>query len=266
MIHHGVTQGSAEWHHLRGYIPTASEFDRLVTPAKWEPTKGETRRNFMLQLLANRIYGLSPEDQPSVAALAHGHEWEPIARAAYEFERGVEIAEAGFFTDDTESYGASPDGLIGDDGLIEIKNPAGPVVHLSNLMDAVEYAKLPEDWTATAECGAAVTGFVRDHWVQVQGQLLVTGRAWCDLVSNLARLPMVIVRIYPNPVFQQRLQASLTSFCEHLHYLNVEAKDRGWYRPKQVPVVQDGLQALGITEADIDSLLERQRETAGAAR
>jgi hypothetical protein len=238
MIHHTVSQGGEEWHRLRSTIPTASCFDRLITPAKWKPTKGETRRGYMIELLANRIFGLATADQFSSAAMDHGRQWEPIARAAYEFERGVEIQDGGFWTDDAMTYGASPDGLIGEDGLIEFKNPENPKVHIAALYDLKEYEKQPFDWTQSAIFGGEVTGFVRDHWAQVQGQLLVTRRAWCDLVCNFSRLPMVVVRVYPNPLYQQLLSSALAEFCGSLEAVTVDAKARGWYRERG-PVVID---------------------------
>lgn len=252
MIHHTVQQGSQEWHELRSTIPTASEFDRLITPAKWEPTKGDTRRGFQLELLANRIFGIAVGGQFTSSAMEHGREWEPIARAAYEFDRGVEIQDGGFWTDDAMTYGASPDGLIGDDGLIEFKNPESPKVHLSALLDSLEYDTRQADWTATVYRGADITGVLRDHWAQVQGQLLVTGRQWCDLVCNCSRLPMVVVRVHPNPYYQDLLRRSLKDFCESLEVLVEEAKARGWYRELAPVVVQDG---LGITDADVDKLV-----------
>lgn len=263
MKHYTVKQGSQEWHALRSVIPTASAFDRLITPAKWEPTKGDTRRNFMLELLANRICGISVDDLFSSAAMDHGREWEPIARAAYEFERGVEIQDGGFFTDAAGRYGASPDGLIGDDGLIELKDPQVPRVHLSALVDCMSYSRRAENWTKIVVSGSEVTGFVRDHWVQTQGQLLVTERRWCDLVSNFRGFPLVVVRIYPNQTFQHFLSDALNAFCSDLADLTHIAEVNGWYRPRQPFVVEDG---LGITDADVDALIARQRELAGAAR
>lgn len=263
MIHHSITQGSVQWHDIRSVIPTASNFSRLIQPAKWEPTKGETRRNYQLELLANRIFGISPDDQFSSAAMSHGREWEPIARAAYSFERDVTIEEGGFFTDDAESYGASPDGLIGDDGLIEFKNPENPKVHLSALLDAIEYGQQSADWTATVTKGSDITGFLRDHWAQVQGQLFVTGRQWCDLICNFSRLPMVVVRIYPNPVYLDILARCLDSFCSDLRALTEGAKERGWYRPRKPIVVQDGIESLGLTAADVEAIIaSRNRNTA----
>lgn len=256
MIHHAITQGSELWHDIRSVIPTASNFDRLLTPATWVPTRGETRRNFQLELLANRIFGISPGDQFSSSAMDHGREWEPIARAAYEFERDVEIEEGGFFTDDSESYGASPDGLVGADGLVEFKNPEGPTKHLSALMDDLEYAKRPADWTAAITKGSEVTGFVREHWAQVQGQLYVTERQWCDLICNFSRLPMVVVRIYRNPVYLGLLSAALESFCFELTSLVVASKERGWYKQRRPVVVPDGLDALGISDDDVEAIIK----------
>lgn len=259
MIHYTVEQGSQKWHDLRSTIPTASNFDRLITPAKWEPTKGDTRRGLMLELLANRIFGIDAESLFSSAAMDHGREWEPIARAAYEFEYGVDIKDGGFFTDDAGLWGASPDGLIGDEGLVEFKNPAAPKIHLSNLLDVQMYENKPGEWTAHVEKGSEIDGFLRDHWVQTQGQLLVTRRKWCDLVSNHRRLPMVVVRVYPNVTFLAKLEQALATFVHDLAMLTDEAKQRGWLKPKQPMVVEDG---LGITDADVEALLASRRVTA----
>ncbi len=258
MIHHSVSQGSVQWHDIRSVMPTASNFDRLITPAKWEPAKGEAIRKFQLELLANRIFGVAPEDQFSSAAMEHGREWEPIARAAYEFERNVTIEEGGFFTDDTESYGASPDGLIGDDGLVEFKNPAGPHVHLAALLDLSMYESQPGEWTTLASKGSEVNGFVRDHWAQVQGQLFVTQRSWADLISNFSRLPMVVVRIYPNPTYFGILEAALYNFCSDLRNLVEQAKAEGWYKQRRPVVVQDGIESLGLTDADVETIIARR--------
>ena len=259
MIEHVVQQGSVEWHTLRSVIPTASNFDRLITPAKWEPTKGDTRRGYQLELLANRIFGL-PDELAGVSALAHGREWEPIARAAYQFQNGVEIQDAGFFTDDAERYGASPDGLIGDDGLVEFKNPESPKVHLSALLDSLEYAQRSANWTAEVTKGADITGFLRDHWAQVQGQLFVTERAWCDLVCNFARLPMVVVRIYRNPVYIGMLSAALDAFCADMADLEAKAKANGWLKERTPMVMAGPMGDLGITDDDVERLLAARRD------
>ncbi len=258
MIHHSVTQGSVQWHDIRSVMPTASNFDRLITPAKWEPAKGEAIRKFQLELLANRIFGVAPEDQFSSAAMEHGREWEPIARAAYEFERNVTIEEGGFFTDDTESYGASPDGLVGDDGLVEFKNPAGPHVHLAALIDNIGYiseAAMSPLWTAQITNTSNIKGFLRDHWAQVQGQLFVTRRDWADLICNFARLPMVVVRIYPNPTYFGILKAALEAFCGDLRKLVEQAKAEGWYKQRRPVVVQDGIESLGLSDADVETII-----------
>ena len=258
MIEHVVQQGSVEWHTLRSVIPTASNFDRLITPAKWEPTKGDTRRGYQLELLANRIFGL-PDELVGVSALAHGREWEPIARAAYQFQHGVEIQDAGFFTDDAERYGASPDGLIGDDGLVEFKNPESPKVHLSALLDSLEYAQRSANWTAEVTKGADITGFLRDHWAQVQGQLFVTERAWCDLVCNFARLPMLVVRVHPNPVYLAILADVLQQFTADMAGLVGKATEHGWIKPKRPLVMPGPMGDLGITDDDVERLLESRR-------
>jgi len=189
MIHHPVKQGSDEWHDLRVGIPTASEFDRIITPAKWEPVKGDTRRKFLIELLAQRVFGLS--EKFGTAAMNHGKEWEPIARATYESLHGVDVGECGICINDAGTIGASPDGFVGEEGSIEIKSPANHEVHLASLIDSLQYERLARVeplWTATAKAGE-ITGFLRDHWIQTQGQMYVSGRKWTDLISNFARLP-----------------------------------------------------------------------------
>jgi len=254
MKYHSVDQGSQRWHDLRSTIPTSSKFDVLVSPAKWTIGKGEAVRNYQLELLANRIFGLDPAAQFSSAAMEHGREWEPIARAAYEFERGVVIDDGGFFTDDAERYGASPDGLIGTEGLVEFKNPASPKVHLAALLDCTDYGSMTFETTQAILSGGQLPGFVRDHWAQTQGQLLVTGRHWCDLVSNFRGLPMVVVRIYPNAVYQGILQTALDTFCADLAALTEHAWQQGWYREPE-PIVMPAEDSLGITDEDLERIL-----------
>lgn len=236
MIHHKVVQGSAEWHALRVGIPTASEFSRIITPAKWEPTKGETRRKYAIELITEQMLGRAL-DPVTTAAMASGHEWEPRARSAYKMLHGCDVKISGFWTDDAMTYGASPDALVGEDGLLEIKCPQKPELHVANMLH-------PELFRA-------------EHFVQTQSQLFVTGRTWTDLVSYFQGLPDVTVRIQVHPDFQAKLKTALSEFLEIVEGYRTIAITKGWLaassqtteRPEKAPNI------MGITQEDIEDYI-----------
>ncbi|MEM7813067.1 MAG: lambda exonuclease family protein [Planctomycetota bacterium] len=151
MIIHDVHQGSPEWLRLRHGLITASDAHRLLTPAK--------RETYARQLAAEKLTKASTEQFVN-DAMQRGIECEPVARARYELVRGVEVTEVGFVSDADTAYGYSPDGFVGEDGLIEIKCPE-PHTHIANIADGPK----PE-WVAQCQFG-----------------LWVTGRDWCDFVS-----------------------------------------------------------------------------------
>lgn len=202
---YNCTQGSDEWQRLRLGKPTASQFHRIITAKKRDMAEG--RHTYRAELLAEMIIG-EPLDAAGVAALEHGKQWEPAARAAYEFDREVTAQLVGFCTTDDGLVGASPDALVGDDGLLEIKCPFKPAVHVAHLLN---------------NCT-----LVDAHYPQVQGQLYVTGRKWCDLVSYHLGMPMVCVRVDADEDYQAALAIGLKFFCSELSESIERAKDAGW--------------------------------------
>ena len=127
---------------------------------------------------------------------------EPKARTAYEFHTDREVVEVGFYPHSTMMAGASPDGLIEDDGLIEIKCP--------NSTTHVEYL----------ERGILPAKYIS----QVQGQLWITGREWCDFVSFDPRMPhnlqLLIVRVERDDTYIKDLEAGIAEFlneCDEMH-------------------------------------------------
>ena len=232
MKHYPVLQGSPEWLRLRMGKATASEFERIITPAKWEPTKGDTRRRYAIQLLTELILD-TPLAQINTATMQHGHEFEPKARAAYELLSGSETQECGFCVNDEHTVGASPDSFVGADGSLEIKCPAKPDIHVGYLMD--------ED------------SFVKEYFIQTQGQLYITGRAWTDLVSYFSGLPMVCVRSVPHPEFQPKLAAALKSFCAEFSDLVEKCVANGWLENR--PQMTDWISA-----GDVEMVRSRRKE------
>lgn len=160
-----MIQGSDAWKQIRCGKVTASRVSDVMAKTKSGPAA--SRANYMAQLVCERLTG-APSETYSNAAMVHGTETEPEARSAYEFYQGVTVEEVAFVPHPKiEQAGCSPDGLIGDDGLIEIKCPQS-ATHLETLL------------------GQAVPG---KYDTQIQFQLACTGRQWCDFVSYDPRMP-----------------------------------------------------------------------------
>lgn len=181
-------QGSNEWLGARCGIPSASNFDLIVT-IKGEPSKQRTK--YLYRLAGEVITGI-PEESYQNGAMQRGIELEAEARDLYRLIAENEVTEVGFCL--AEGYGASPDGLVGDKGLLEIKCPS-MAVHIGYLLEGV----LP-----------------LDYFQQVQGQLLVTSREWCDFVSYYPGLKPLIVRVTRDEAFLKLLEAELKKFVKEL--------------------------------------------------
>jgi len=116
-----IEQGSPEWLTARCGIPTASRFDEIVTSAG-KPTSGEKRHSYVCELVGELIGGTTTEHFQT-AAMEHGRNMEPKARGWYQMTTSRTVEQVGFVMHDSRQWGASPDGLVGDDSGIEIKSP-----------------------------------------------------------------------------------------------------------------------------------------------
>src|SRR5262245_45091449 len=119
MIIHDVVQGSTSWLQLRAGIPTASQFDQIITPSG-KPSKSAER--YMLTLLAERLMGHPITENVSMW-MKRGSEMEADAVAFYQLQTDSDTVPVGFITNDEGTIGASPDRLVGEEGLLEIKCP-----------------------------------------------------------------------------------------------------------------------------------------------
>ena len=169
MLVSNFEQGSNEWLQSRLGKPTASNFGKLITPTGKPSTSAE---GYINELIAQRITGELPEFYTN-AAMERGNELEPAAKALYEFINDVEVAEVGLCLHDTLDCGASPDGLIGVDGGIEIKCPL-PHTHIAYLREGVVPGK---------------------YIPQIQGCLWITGREWWEFMSYHPAMEDLIVRV-----------------------------------------------------------------------
>lgn len=161
-----LEQGTPEWLAARAGMVTASRIEDVL--AKIKTGEAAARRDYRSQLVAEILTGKPQENGYQSPEMIWGNETEPLARSAFELSRNVLVDQVGFvYHPSIERAGASPDGLVGDDGLIEIKCPKTST-HLQYLLDGVVPAK---------------------YQPQMQFQMACTGRKWCVFVSHDPRLP-----------------------------------------------------------------------------
>lgn len=191
-----MQQGSDEWFAARMGKVTASRMADVLARTKtgW----GASRANYMAELLCERLTG-QMGDRFNSAAMQWGKDTEPQARAAYEFMTGSAVEEIGFVDHPSIGMaGASPDGLVSSDGLVEIKCP-NTATHIDTLLNE------------------AIPGKYR---TQMLWQIACTGRAWCDFVSFDPRLPadmqLWISRVTPEPGEIDALESAAREFLMEL--------------------------------------------------
>ena len=187
-----MEQRSDEWREIRVGKVTASRVADVV--AKTKSGYSTSRENYMAQLVCERLTG-KPAEQYSNSAMQWGTETEPLARAAYEAKMDVLVDEVGFIDHPSiVNSGASPDGLVGADGLIEIKCP-NTATHIDTLLSQTVPKKYAD---------------------QIFWQMACTGRDWCDFVSYDPRLPpdlqLFIKRIPRDDKYIQLLEAEVIEF------------------------------------------------------
>ena len=191
-----MDQGSQEWFTIRIGKVTASRVADVI--AKTKTGYSASRDNYMAQLVCERLTGQKGESFTN-AAMQHGTETEPLARAAYEALHDVLVDEVGFVPHPTiEMAGASPDGLVGDDGLIEIKCP-NTATHIETLLSQSVPGK---------------------YNTQMQFQMACTGRQWCDFVSFDNRLPeelqLFVKRVPRDNMYIRLMEEEIVKFLNEL--------------------------------------------------
>jgi hypothetical protein len=186
-----VAQRSPEWYAARCGIPTASEFSCIVT-SKGEPSK--QRAAYAARLAAEVVAGPDVNQWGGNMDLERGRFLEADARRAYEFMRDATVQEVGFITNDAGTIGCSPDGLVGEDGGLEIK-----CLNAENHIKVI--LRHHED---PGDCPT-------DYVAQVQGCLWLTGRKRWDLVFYHHALPTLIWPQRPDPEFHKALAEGIAA-------------------------------------------------------
>lgn len=205
-----IEQRTDEWHQARCGKATASRIADAIATTKsgW----GASRANYAAELVAERLSGVQSEGFSS-PAMRHGTEAEPQARAAYCFRQDVDVSEVSFVDHPRIAMsGASPDGLIGEDGLLELKCP-NTSTHIATLLGQSVPAK---------------------YITQIQWQLACTGRQWCDFASYDPRLPetmrLFVQRVHRDDKEINRLEALVIDFLQEVD--DTISKLQVLYEPK----------------------------------
>jgi hypothetical protein len=186
-----VVQGTEEWFRARMGMPTASEFHTVL--AKGE---GKTRSKYMRRLAGEIITG-KPAESYTNTHLERGKEMEEEARAAYAMGCDDELAQVGFVKN--LLAGCSPDSLVGDRGILEIKTALPDIL--------IEKLLMPADW------------FPPEHKAQCQGALWVCERDWVDLMIYWPGMPRFIRRAYRDDYYLSQLYSEVKNFGEELQVL-----------------------------------------------
>jgi hypothetical protein len=184
-------QGSPKWHTCRLGIPTASKFHTVMAQGRAKGSPSVTRRDYMLDLIGEQMTGQGVESYTN-AHMERGKAMEADARNLYAMLKDAEPQQVGFMR--RWDAGASPDSLIGDDGLLEIKTRL-PRLQLGLILDG---------------------GLPSEHRAQVQGQLWISGSAWCDFLAYWPGLPVHIVRVERDEPYIETIAAAVSAFHDEM--------------------------------------------------
>lgn len=188
-IHENVIQGSDEWHQMRCGLLTASEMSLVLTPTL-KIANNDKLRAHVWEIAAQRITGYV---EPSYIGdnMLRGWDDEVEARKLYS-QRFAKVDEVGFITNDRWGFviGYSPDGLVGDDGLIECKSRRQKFQ-----IETIARGEVPDEFK-----------------LQLQTGLLVSEREWIDFISYSGGLPMAVIRVEPDPEVQAAIIEAATAF------------------------------------------------------
>jgi hypothetical protein len=211
--HFECEQKSARWYELRAGIPTASCFSKIVTPGG---KASKQAQGYMSFLLAEYVLGRSLENEEAITFwMERGTELEESAVRAYEFQTGAETNECAIVTTDDELIAASPDRLVGEDGICEIKCPK-PHIHVGRML----HNEIDDDYRC-----------------QLQGQLWVMEREWVDILSYHPQLPPVIRRVDRDEKYIELLSAGVRTFVNVMLQRRVDLDKRygPFVKPEPLP-------------------------------
>lgn len=198
MIIYNCDQGSPDWFQARLGIPTASMFATVLAKGK-DGGASVTRRSYMMKLAGEIITG-EPMEKYTNGHMERGHEMEDEARSWYSFVRDAPMRQVGFIKNG--SKGASPDSLIGDDGILEVKTAAPHILAEYLLKDT----------------------FPAEHMAQAQGNLWVSERQWLDIIVYWPSMPKFTKRLVRDEDYIAKLSTAVDAFNAELQEIVARIK------------------------------------------
>lgn len=207
MIHYDLEQLSPEWLAMRCGCVTASRLNDALAKLKDPKKEAQARANYRKELAIERLTGMTYDHYVS-APMLHGIENEPLARTEYEIATGNEVTRIGLAQhDEIKWFSASTDGLVGADGILEIK-----CLNSINHLDILISGEIPEEY----------------HW-QMLGGMACTGRQWCDFVSFDPRMPddlrLFIKRFPRNDALIRGMELEVKQFLSEVDALLEKLKE-----------------------------------------
>lgn len=193
-----IVQGTEPWLRLKHGVLSASVFKNVITPKKFQLSQAANMRIFYDDILSQRIDETIYPNYMSYDMM-RGHEDEPYAVQQYAKEYNREYKYCGFIINNTLGFpvGYSPDALVGDDGLLEVKSKL-PKLQIKTILDHI--------------AGRTDDIIPSEHMMQVQAGLFVSQRKWCDYISFCNGNQMVTIRVEPIEKFQDAIQEAAISF------------------------------------------------------
>lgn len=189
-----LEQGSEEWLKARAGIPTASNFSKILTNGL---KSSKSKRDYMLSVVFEKIAKAKDSaDNYKSSLMQRGNDLEEEAKISYGITNDVLVKDVGIVLRDDGEVGASPDGLVGDDGIIEIKCVLG-----STLLSELE------------------TSTFSKYLLQIQGNLWITERKWCDLIIYHPQVKLFTVRIFRDEEKIKAIESHVNRFivdCEKM--------------------------------------------------
>jgi hypothetical protein len=199
-----LEQNTPEWIEARLGVPTASCFHTILAKGRDGKSPSTTRRDYIHKLAGEIITGLPAENYTN-GYMERGHAMEDEARSAYAFMQDAEPQPVGFVRNGR--VGASPDSIVGTGGLLEIKTKTP-----ARVIECMVRGECPPE-----------------HVAQVQGQLFVAERDWCDLAVYFTGMPLLVYRVGRDEAYIAKLRSAVAAFCEELD--EVVARVRAYSDP-----------------------------------
>lgn len=231
IVHNEYAQGSADWAIARSGLPTASEFDALLTP-EFKARSGQTPATYLAKKLGEWWQG-GPEIGFNTFAVEQGQVLEAEARPWYQLEYGKTVEQVGFITTDCGSIGCSPDGIIDGKTGVEIKCPAMHT-HVAYLLDG----DLPKDYACQIHGGMYVTGF----------------KEW-KFISYRRHFPKLVLTIARDEEIQEKIDTALRDFLEKFEAGKRRLIEINGGPPKRSPLVKPMSAPRFVPNQDVNDLV-----------